>query len=130
VAYDSSDEEFENEEIEPADTIIASKTNSTLQTDSKLYAPKVVPCDINDKKNEEEKSSDMEDFDKHFLDTLPKPKGFDSIENIEETDDILLKKATKCQATKPTKKQTIKITVPSLSEVSIDYPIYKVNFID
>jgi len=65
------------------------------------------------KKNEEEKSSDTEDFDKHCLDALPKSKGFDSTENFEKNDDILLKKATKCQATKPAQKQTI---VPCLLE--------------
>jgi len=125
VAYDSSDEESENEETESAGTIIASNANNdtvetlTLQTDSKLSAAKVVSYDIKDKENKEEKSSDTEDFDKHFLSTLPKPKGFVSIENVEENDDILLKKETKCQAIKPAKKQTIKISVPSLSEVNI-----------
>ncbi|EZA60725.1 hypothetical protein DMN91_002141 [Ooceraea biroi] len=123
VAYDNSDEDSENEENESASTIIASKADDkaietvTVQTDSKLLlsAPEAISHGTNDREEEEKESNNTKDF-KDFLTVLPKPKSFNCMENIEESDDILLKKERKYQSAKPAKKQTIKITVPSLSE--------------
>ncbi|XP_014477820.1 PREDICTED: proline-rich protein PRCC [Dinoponera quadriceps] len=122
VVYDSSDEGSENEEHESAGTIVANNTNNnaieviTVQTNSKLAlpAPKMILESTNDEKKKVEENT--VNF-KNFLSTLPKPKDLNSAGNVEEDDDILLKKETEnCQGAKPTKKQTVKITVPSLSE--------------
>lgn len=116
VAYDSSDEENEgNESASTAETDDTTET-VTLQTDSKLVlsAPRATSHSTNDKEKQIDESN-TKDF-KHFLNVLPKPKSFDSTENGEEDDEILLKKETKHQSVKPVKKQTIRIAVPSLSE--------------
>lgn len=119
VAYDSSDEGSENEESEPAKLNAVNNTDNdaeavTVQITSKLSlpAPKIVSHSINDE--EVENDSTGCNF-QQFLDTLPKPRKFTSVENIEEVeDDILLKKES--QIPKPAKKQTVRISVPSLSE--------------
>lgn len=123
VAYDSSDEDLENEKNEPAEPIAANDTDNDateaviMQISSKLSlpAPKVVSQSTND---EEEENDGSERNFKQFLDTLPKPKDPTSVASVEEVeDDILLKKEMKSQIPKPAKKQTVKISVPSLSEV-------------
>ncbi|XP_070164721.1 proline-rich protein PRCC [Polyergus mexicanus] len=84
VAYDSSDEESENE--------------------GKF-------------KDKKEENDDTEHNMKDLLNMLPKPINSSSVKDIEENeDDILLKNKTENQFKKPTKKQTVKISVPSLSE--------------
>lgn len=84
VAYDSSDEDSENEE--------------------KF-------------KDEEEENDHTEHNVKDLLNMLPKPRSSNSAKTIEENeDDILLKNKKENQIIKPTKKQTVKISVPSLSE--------------
>lgn len=117
VAYDSSDEGSENEGNESATTIVATNDADndvteaiTLQTSSKLSLPAPKAQNM----NEEEEISDTGDF-KQFLDKLPKPRGLSTRGDIEE-DDIPLKKEMGGQTVKPPKKQTVKITVPSLSE--------------
>lgn len=130
VAYDSSDEGSENEESEPVEPRAASNTANdvndateviTVQINSKLSlpAPRIVSQSTNDEEEEEKEESDGAERNfQQFLDTLPKPRDPTSAENIEEVeDDILLKKETKSQILKPAKKQTVKIAVPSLSEV-------------
>lgn len=125
VAYDSSDEGSENEENESAEPIVANDTDNDatetviVQISSKLSlpAPRVVSQSTDD---DEEESDDTEGNFQQFLDTLPKPKDPTSVGNIEEVeDDILLKKEMKSEILKPAKKQTVKISVPSLSEVYI-----------
>jgi len=123
VAYDSSDEGSENEENESAEPVVVNDNDATetvtVQISSKLSlpAPRVVSRTIDD---EEEESDDTERNFQQFLDTLPKPKDPTSVGNIEEVeDDILLKKETKSDIPKPAKRQTVKISVPSLSEVYI-----------
>ncbi|XP_050463626.1 proline-rich protein PRCC [Cataglyphis hispanica] len=84
VAYDSSDEDSENE--------------------GKF-------------KDEKEENDDTEHNVKDLLNMLPKPRNLSSAKNIKENeDDILLQNKTENQFIKPTKKQTVKISVPSLSE--------------
>lgn len=57
---------------------------------------------------------------KDLFNMLPKPRNSSSLKDIEENeDDILLKNKTESQFIKPTKKQTVKISVPFLSEVCI-----------
>jgi len=126
VAYDSSDEDSENEESEPAEPRAANNTANaatkvTVQINSKLSlpAPRIVSQSTNneEEEEEEEESDGAERNFQQFLDTLPKPRDPTSVENIEEMeDDILLKKETKSQIPKPAKKQTVRISVPSLSE--------------
>lgn len=124
VAYDSSDEGSENEESEPVEPSAANDTDTdateavTVHINSKLSlpAPKVVPHSTSD----EEENDDAEGNFQEFLDTLPKPKDPTSVGNVEEAeDDILLKKETESQIPKPPRRQTVKISVPSLSEVCI-----------
>lgn len=68
-------------------------------------------------KNEKEESDTTEANVKNLLNTLPKPRNASSANNVEDTEDaILLKNKTKNQFIKPAKKQTVKISVPSLSE--------------
>lgn len=126
VAYDSSDEGSENEEGESAEPIVANDTNNDateavivqISTKLSLPAPKVVSQSTND---EEEENDGSERNFKQFLDTLPKPKDPTFVANVEEVDDdILLKKETKSQIPKPAKKQTVRISVPSLSEVCMN----------
>ncbi|XP_077279019.1 uncharacterized protein LOC143906447 [Temnothorax americanus] len=122
VAYDSSDEGSENEDNEPAEPIAANDADNdateavTVQISSKLSlpAPRVTLQDTNDE--EEEKKESDGNF-QQFLDTLPKPRDPTFTGKVEEMeDDILLKKETKGQVPKPAKKQTVRISVPSLSE--------------
>ncbi|XP_011136491.2 proline-rich protein PRCC [Harpegnathos saltator] len=120
VAYDSSDEGSENEENESMETIIANNNNDgmkniTVQANSRLSlpAPKVVSS-TNDEEEKEENT--LEENFRNFLDMLPKPKDSNSAGNIEENDDILLKKEVENKVIKSAKKQTVKITVPSLLE--------------
>ncbi|XP_012217660.2 proline-rich protein PRCC [Linepithema humile] len=125
VAYDSSDEGSENEENETEkETIVANERNDDtietiiVQTNSKLSlpSPKVITLS---KKDEEEEGSNAKTFEtfENFFDMLPKPESLNSTENLEEdNNDVLLKKKTETRAVKPVKKQTVKISVPSLSE--------------
>ncbi|EFN86462.1 Proline-rich protein PRCC [Harpegnathos saltator] len=122
VAYDSSDEGSENEENESMETIIANNNNDgmkniTVQANSRLSlpAPKVVSS-TNDEEEKEENT--LEENFRNFLDMLPKPKDSNSAGNIEENDDILLKKEVENKVIKSAKKQTVKITVPSLLEIN------------
>lgn len=122
VAYDSSDEGSENEENESTEPVVNDNDATetvTVRISSKLSlpAPRVVSRSTDD---EEEENDDTEHNFQQFLDTLPRPKDPTSVGNIEEVeDDILLKKETKSEILKPAKKQTVKISVPSLSEVYI-----------
>ncbi|EFN62912.1 Proline-rich protein PRCC [Camponotus floridanus] len=71
----------------------------------------------NEEEDEEEKSNDAEHNVKDLLNTLPKPRHVNSAKDVEENDDdILLKNKMENQFIKPTKKQTVKISIPSLSE--------------
>lgn len=126
VAYGSSDEESENEENEvEKETVVANDdTNEdtmetiVLHTTSKLSlpSPKVISQNT---KDEEEEEGDTKTFE-HFFDMLPKPESLKSVKNLEEdNDDVLLKKKIETQTIKSVKKQTVKISVPSLSEVYI-----------
>lgn len=132
VAYESSDESSENEENETAETTIGNNNNTlevttvqTVQTDLKfLPVPKVVSESTND----EEEKEDTRNF-RNFLGMLPKPKDLNSEKNTEENDEILLKKESLNHITKPIKRQIIKITVPSLSEVNVTYVIHRVFLI-
>jgi len=122
VAYDSSDEGSENEESKSAESTINDMNSDAteaviVQISSKLLlpAPRVVSHNMND---EEEEDDDTKHNFQQFLDMLPKPRDSSSVGNIEEMeDDILLKKETENQVPKSTKKQTVRISVPSLSEV-------------
>lgn len=68
-------------------------------------------------KDEEEENDNAEHNMKDLLNMLPKPRSSSSTKTIEENEDeILLKNKTENQVIKPTKKQTVKISVPSLSE--------------
>ncbi|KAL6266618.1 hypothetical protein P5V15_003463 [Pogonomyrmex californicus] len=122
VAYDSSDEGSENEDNEPAVAVAVNDVNKdateaiTVQINAKLSlpAPRMISQITND---EEEDNNSAEPNFIQLLSTLPKPRDPISMENIEEVeDDILLKKETESQIPKPAKKQTVKISVPSLSE--------------
>lgn len=125
VAYDSSDEGSENEENEAEkETVVANDRNDDpiethtiiAHTNLKLSlpSPKVISESMKDE--EEEDNSDTKTFE-HFFDMLPKPESLNSTKNLkEDNDDVLLKKKIETQATKPVKKQTVKISVPSLSE--------------
>lgn len=126
VAYDSSDEGSENEENETEkETTLANDGNDDItmetiivQTHSKLSlpSPKIIPPSM---KDEEEEGSNAKSFE-YFFDMLPKPESLKSVKNFEEdNNDALLKKKTDTQTIKPIKKQTVKISVPSLSEVCI-----------
>ncbi|KAG5310255.1 PRCC protein, partial [Pseudoatta argentina] len=121
VAYDSSDESSENEESEAAESNTVNNTDNnaieavTVQISSKLSlpAPKIVSHSI----NVEEENDDAEHNLQQFLDTLPKPRDSIFMGNVEEVeDDILLKKETESQISKPAKKQIVRISVPSLLE--------------
>ncbi|XP_020298316.1 uncharacterized protein LOC109862636 [Pseudomyrmex gracilis] len=122
VAYESSDESSENEENEKSEeTLAANNANNdanktvTVRTNVKLSlpAPKTVLQETNDEELENVESGSFQ----HFLDLLPKPKVSNSVAQIvEEDDDIVVKKEIKSQIVKPAKKQTVKISVPSLSE--------------
>ncbi|XP_011165569.2 proline-rich protein PRCC [Solenopsis invicta] len=126
VAYDSSDEDSENEEGESVEPTTTNNTNNDtteaviVQISSKLSlpAPRVISQSTNDDEEDEEDKDDSTGTNfQQFLNTLPKPKDPISTSNIEEVeDDILLKKVTKSQVPKSAKKQTVKISVPSLSE--------------
>lgn len=122
VAYDSSDEGSGNEEDESAGSTIANNANNnatevTTNLKLSLPAPKVVSESTNDEKEEEEENTG--NFE-NFFGMLPKPKDLNSSGSIEEDDEILLKKETENRPiVKPVKKQTVKITVPSLSEVNV-----------
>lgn len=126
VAYDSSDEGSENEEDEPAVPIAANDTDNDateaviVQISSKLYlpAPRVVSQSTSDEE-EEENDGTGRNF-QQFLNALPKPRDPISAGNVEEMeDDILLKKEMENQVPKSAKKQTVRISVPSLSEVRV-----------
>ncbi|XP_029675046.1 uncharacterized protein LOC115242686 [Formica exsecta] len=68
-------------------------------------------------KDEKEENDAIEHNMKDLFNMLPKPRNSSSLKDIEENeDDILLKNKTESQFIKPTKKQTVKISVPSLSE--------------
>ncbi|XP_018392570.1 PREDICTED: proline-rich protein PRCC isoform X2 [Cyphomyrmex costatus] len=121
VAYDSSDENSENEESEVGESNIVNDTDNdtteavTVQISTKLSlpAPKVVSHSTND----EEENDDADHNLQQLLNTLPKPRDSTSIGKVEEVDDdILLKKETENQVLKPAKKQIVKISVPSLLE--------------
>ncbi|EGI57539.1 PREDICTED: proline-rich protein PRCC [Acromyrmex echinatior] len=121
VAYDSSDESSENGESEAAESNTVNNTDNdateavTVQISSKLSlpAPKIVSHSI----NVEEENDDAEHNLQQFLDTLPKPRDSIFMGNVEEVeDDILLKKETESQISKPAKKQIVRISVPSLLE--------------
>ncbi|XP_011640870.1 proline-rich protein PRCC [Pogonomyrmex barbatus] len=122
VAYDSSDEGSENEDNELAVAVAVNDVNKdateaiTVQINAKLSlpAPRMISQITND---EEEDNNNAEPNFVQLLSTLPKPRDPISMENIEEVeDDILLKKETESQIPKPAKKQTVKISVPSLLE--------------
>ncbi|XP_012063351.1 PREDICTED: proline-rich protein PRCC [Atta cephalotes] len=124
VAYDSSDESSENEENEAAESNTVNDTNNdttevvTIQISSKLSlpAPKVVHI-VSHNTNIEEENDEAEHNLQQFLDTLPKPRDSIFMGNVEEVeDDILLKKETENQISKPAKKQIVRISVPSLLE--------------
>ncbi|XP_029156314.1 LOW QUALITY PROTEIN: uncharacterized protein LOC114929092 [Nylanderia fulva] len=66
-------------------------------------------------KDEEEETDNAEQDVKDLLNMIPRPKNSSSAKAIKENeDDILLKNLLK--TANPTKKQTVKISVPSLSE--------------
>ncbi|KAL0134545.1 hypothetical protein PUN28_001376 [Cardiocondyla obscurior] len=120
VAYDTSDEGSENEESESAEPVAANDTDNdaaktiTVQINSKLSLP--APKVVSQNKNVEVEENDSTESN-FQLDMLPKPKDLTSTSNFEEeVDEILLKKETERQIPKPVKKQTVKISVPSLSE--------------
>lgn len=123
MAYESSDESSENEENESEKALAANNVNNdankivTVQKNVKLSlpAPKTVLQETNDEAVENVESGSF----KHFLDLLPKPKVSNSEAQIVEEDDdiVIMKKEIKSQSVKPAKKQTVKISVPSLSEV-------------
>jgi len=132
VAYDSSDESSENEENEAAESNTVNDTNNDatetviIQISSKLSlpAPKVVHI-VSHNTNIEEENDEAEHNLQQFLDTLPKPRDSIFMGNVEEIeDDILLKKETESQISKPAKKQIVRISVPSLLEVCIYIYIY------
>lgn len=124
VAYDSSDEGSENEESEPVVPIAANDADNdviepvAVQINSKLSLPAPrIPQNANE---EEDESDGGEHNFQQFLDTLPKPRDPTSTENVEEVeDDILLKKETEGRIPKPAKRHTVRIPVPSLSEVCV-----------
>ncbi|XP_012542487.1 proline-rich protein PRCC [Monomorium pharaonis] len=126
VAYGSSDEGSENEEDEPTKPIIANNdTNNdtteavAMQINTKLSlpAPRVVQQSTHNEDEEEENDGIVQHNFQCFLSALPKPRDPTSTGNVEEVeDDILLKKETKSQIPQPAKRQTVKISVPSLSD--------------
>lgn len=135
VAYDNSDsdEGSENEESERTindandDTDDGATEITTLHTSSKLSLPAPRMFSQSTKNDEEEESDDTGHL-KYSLGALPKPADFNSATNIvEEDDDIPLKREMKSQPAKPAKKQTVKITVPSLSEVSVTCTLFRVR---
>lgn len=122
VAYDSSDEGSESEESEPTAPVATNDADNdateavAVQINSKLSLP--APRVSQSTNDEEDESDGAEHNFQQFLDTLPKPRDTISTENAEEVeDDILLKRETEGQILKPAKRQTVRISVPSLSEV-------------
>lgn len=123
VAYDSSDGDSDNENT--PETITANNTDNntsaiiSMQTTSKLSlpTPKTVSQDV---ENENEENSNIEEL-KNLLGTLPKCRDSKSAENIEEDNDIPLKTEIESNSTKYPKKRTVKITIPSLSEVRLNF---------
>lgn len=115
VAYDSSDEGSENEEKVP----ISTEKHRKYKLLSKITF--ILLCNKPHQfKDEEEENDNAEHNMKDLLNMLPKPRSSSSTKTIEENEDeILLKNKTENQVIKPTKKQTVKISVPSLSEVWI-----------
>lgn len=125
VAYESSDESSENEQNESEEALAANNASNdtsetfTVRTNVKLSlpAPKTVSPETNEEEVENIESGGFE----HFLDLLPKPKVPHSTQIVEEDDDIVTKTEIKSQTVKPTKKQIVKISVPSLLEVCIKF---------
>lgn len=139
VAYDSSDEGSENEESELAMPVATNDTDNdvtetvAVQISSKLSLP--TPRVSQGTYDEEDESDGVESNFQQFLDTLPKPRDPTSAGNVEieeVEDDILLKKETESRIPKSAKKQTVRISVPSLSEVCLHifrFLIYNEHFI-